>query len=81
MSSVTNVVWVQKQLLKAFPEAKIQVTDTRRDDNHLHAHIISENFQGLTLLQRHRAVYRALEGEVGYKVHALTLLTQAPSEV
>jgi stress-induced morphogen len=80
MSRVTNVAWVQEQLLKAFPEATIKVIDTRRDDNHLHAHVISEQFQGLTLIQRHRAVYRALEGEVGYKVHALTLLTQTPSE-
>jgi stress-induced morphogen len=80
MSRVTNVAWVQEQLLKAFPEATIKVIDTRCDDNHLHAHVISEQFQGLTLIQRHRAVYRALEGAVGYKVHALTLLTQTPSE-
>ena len=81
MSSITNVAWVKDRLEHAFPDAKIQVIDTRRDDNHLHAHIISRCFEGLTLLQRHRAVYRALEGEVGYKVHALTLLTQTPCEV
>ena len=80
MSRITNVAWVQERLESAFPNAIIQIIDTRCDDNHLHAHVVAEQFQGLSLLQRHRAVYGALEGEVGHKVHALTLLTQTPSE-
>ena len=41
---ITNVAWVHQQLCHAFPGARITVTDTRRDDQHLSVHIITEHF-------------------------------------
>ncbi|PPE03000.1 BolA/IbaG family iron-sulfur metabolism protein [Holospora curviuscula] len=79
-SSVTNVVWVHQQLIQAFPGALVTVTDTRKDDQHLSVHIITALFKDVSLIQRHRQVYSALQGETGYRVHALSLCTQTPEE-
>ena len=79
-SPATNVAWVQQQLSHAFPGARITVTDTRRDDQHLSVHIITEDFYEKSLIQRHRQVYAALQGQTGYRVHALSLCTQTPEE-
>lgn len=78
MSDITNVEWVSQKLSQAFSGARITVKDTRGDDQHLHAHIITEQFEGLSLLQRHRAVYHVLEGQTGYRIHALSLQTDTP---
>ena len=64
----------------SYNQCSITVTDTRRDDQHLSVHIITEHFQEKSLIQRHRQVYDALQGQTGYKVHALSLCTQTPEE-
>lgn len=47
---------------------------------HYNVVIVSEAFEGLGRLERHRLVYDALEGMVGAEIHALALRTPAPSE-
>lgn len=43
--------------------------------------LVAAAFEGLGRLERHRAVYAALEGMVGAEIHALAMKTVAPSEV
>ncbi len=63
------------------------------DDSHLHrghagatggGHyrvlIVSERFAGQGLIERHRAVYRALGDLMGSEVHALSIRALAPDE-
>ncbi len=42
--------------------------------------VVSEAFEALSRLERHRLVYAALNGMVGAEIHALALRTIAPSE-
>ncbi len=47
-------------------------------ESHFHVVIISEKFEGMNLLARHRAVMDVLSGEMESKVHALSLDAKAP---
>jgi BolA family transcriptional regulator, general stress-responsive regulator len=48
---------------------------------HFKVTVISSAFEGLGLIERHRAVYRALASEMKHAVHALALTTRTPDEV
>ncbi|ETZ06972.1 transcriptional regulator BolA [Holospora obtusa F1] len=76
----TNVDWLHDTLLKAFPGAYVKVEDFKGDDQHLHAHIVTELFQNIALLDRHKQVYKILEGHIGHRIHALSLNTQTQKE-
>lgn len=63
------------------------------DDGHLHVghagaggghftvHIVSEKFQGLSSIARHRLVYDALRHLMADGIHALAIHASAPSNV
>ena len=64
------------------------------DESHLHAghagaasggghyrvRIVSERFEGLRLVMRHRLVYDAVQGMMHTDIHALAITANAPSE-
>ncbi|MGR8950144.1 MAG: BolA family protein [Gammaproteobacteria bacterium] len=75
--------------------AALHPTEIRIDDqSHLHAghagaksgkghfdlHIVSEAFSGKTLIQRHRAVYAALDTLMETDIHALSIVAKAPDD-
>lgn len=65
------------------------------DDSHLHVghagaasggghysvKIVSERFEGLRLVMRHRLVYDAVQGMMHTDIHALAITAIAPSEL
>ena len=51
-----------------------------RGGGHFSAVIVSAEFEGLPLVQRHRLVYTAVGDLMGGKVHALSMKTLTPEE-
>lgn len=49
-------------------------------ETHFTIEIVSNKFQGLTSIKRHRLVYGILEEELEGSVHALSLVTKTPEE-
>lgn len=49
-------------------------------ETHFKVIIVSENFRGLSLVQRHRAVYEALKIEIASGVHALAIHAMTEEE-
>ena len=47
---------------------------------HFNLKIVSSAFEGLSLLDRHKLVYQALDGMIKNEIHALGLKTIATSE-
>jgi stress-induced morphogen len=64
-------------LLRAFPDAEVDVTDLTGTQDHYRARIVADAFTGKSRLQQHRLVYAALGDVVGAAVHALALDTAA----
>ena len=47
---------------------------------HLEAVIVSDSFMGLTLIKRHKAVYRAMDELMNHEIHALSMKTLTKKE-
>ena len=65
---------------RALPGAHVEVRDTTGGGDHFEALVVSENFEGKGLVERHQAVYGALGDAMRERVHALTLKTLTPSQ-
>ncbi len=68
---------LRELILKEFPGANVTITDLAGDNDHYHASIESEFFQGKTRLQQQQMVNNSLKGIVGEQLHALSLTTKA----
>ncbi len=49
-------------------------------ESHFRLLIVSNAFEGQSLVQRHQAVYRALAEEMNGRIHALAMQTFTPAE-
>lgn len=82
---------IRSRLLATFSPLECQLVD----ESHLHAghagaasgaghyrlHMVSERFEGLNRVTRHRLVYDCLNDMMHTDIHALTIIALAPSEV
>jgi len=69
---------IKAMIEKALPNAVVEVQGD--DGVHFEARIISEDFDGLSPIARHRLVYGALGDAMESAIHALSIKTIAPSE-
>ncbi len=72
-----NAMQIEERLLQAFPKAKIRLSDMTGGGDHWQATIEAEEFRGLTLVQQHQLVYKALGEWMRKEIHALALTTKA----
>lgn len=82
-TAATRVDRIRERLQRAFEPAELKVID----DSHLHAGhagaasgaghyrvaIVSAAFAGMTPIQRHRAVYAAVQDMMPGEIHALSI--------
>ena len=67
---------IESMIKDALPDAIIEIQDLRGDQNHYHATVESSLFDGLTKIQQHQLVYKALGNHMGTTLHALKLTTK-----
>ncbi len=60
------------------PDAEVRIEDLRGDGDHYAAYVTSASFRGITRVQQHQMVYKALQGRMGNELHALALQTSPP---
>ena len=61
------------------PNSQVEV-ETFNGNDHLQVTVISEEFNGLSLVKQHQLVYSALKDELASEaIHALALKTQTPN--
>ena len=61
------------------PNSQVEV-ETFNGNDHLQVTVISEVFNGLSLVKQHQLVYSALKEELASEaIHALALKTQSPN--
>ena len=64
-----------ERLTKHFPNSQIEVVDTTMEGNHFSITIISDLFNGLSLIKRHKLIYDEFEKEITTTIHALQIKT------
>ena len=53
---MVEAAWVEAEVLKAVPEATVEVIDLHGSGDHFHVRVISETFEGVRPLQRQKQV-------------------------
>jgi len=69
---------IEAMIREGIPGAHVEITDLAGDGDHYAARVVSESFRGKARPAQHRAVYAALEGNMGGALHALQLTTATP---
>lgn len=67
---------IARMIKEELPDAVINIEDVRGDGMHFSATVSSGTFEGLTRIQQHRRVHKALESVIGNALHALQLTTK-----
>ena len=64
---------------KAIPGAQVTVEDLNGGGDHLSVNVVSTTFTGLSRVQQHQMIYKALHKELSTEaIHALALKTSTP---
>ncbi|XP_030320833.1 bolA-like protein 1 [Calypte anna] len=78
---------IRSKLLRAFRPTHLQVRDDSPRhggppgaETHFWVLVVSEGFQGVPLLQRHRMVQGVLGEELGGPLHSLSIVTKTPQQ-
>jgi len=72
---------IQSLILKAIPDAQVNIRDMTGGGDHYEAVVVSSAFTGKTKVNRHRMVYGALQDAMVQRIHALALTTLTPEEL
>lgn len=73
-----NAQDIETLIQQGIPDAQVRIEDLRGDGDHYAAYIVSPAFAGLSRVQQHQMVYRALQGKMGGELHALAIQTAVP---
>jgi stress-induced morphogen len=71
---------LKKRIEQGLPGAYVDVRDYTGGGDHFEALVVSQDFEGKSLVERHQAVYNALGEAMRAEVHALTLKTLTPAQ-
>ena len=70
---------VVSSIKKCLPDAKVTIEDLNGGGDHLSVNVISSLFTGLSIIQQHQLIYKALQEELASEaIHALSLKTSTP---
>jgi stress-induced morphogen len=68
---------IRELLAGAFPDGAVEVVDRTGGDDHFHVTVESSAFQGLSLVEQHRLVNRALSAPLADgTIHELRITTK-----
>ncbi len=70
---------VVSSINKLLPDAEVLVEDLNGGGDHLQVNVVSSAFSGLSKVQQHQIIYKALQKELASEaIHALALKTSTP---
>ena len=66
---------IEEHIKKIIPNSTITVVDTNGSGDHFSVMVISDVFDGLSLINRHKLIYKALNKFLNNEIHALQIKT------
>jgi stress-induced morphogen len=70
---------LERRIRAAFPDVQlVRIEDLTGTKDHYQAIVVSPSFAGMTRVEQHQAIYRALGELMDGPVHALALQTYTP---
>jgi acid stress-induced BolA-like protein IbaG/YrbA len=80
MDHMPTTAELKQRIETALPGARADVVDLNGTGDHFQATVISDRFDGLGRIDRHRLVYDIFGAEIGGPIHALSLKTLTPAD-
>ena len=71
---------IKKRLTEKISESFIEVEDMTMNNNHFSILIISDIFNDLSLVDRHKIIYNIFKDELTNEIHALQIKTYTKNE-
>ncbi|MBF2002436.1 MAG: BolA family transcriptional regulator [Synechococcales cyanobacterium C42_A2020_086] len=72
---------VEAMIKAGLPDAQVQVQDLTGGGDHYQVVVVSSQFEGKGLVQRHQLVYRTLQQAMSSEaIHALSMKTYTPQD-
>ncbi len=68
---------IKDRILKALPDASIELIDLAGDNDHWAVTVIDPSFAQMPRVHQHQAVYKAIGDGMGTELHALKVTTKA----
>ncbi|MEA5536005.1 BolA family transcriptional regulator [Crocosphaera sp. XPORK-15E] len=76
---MVGLTQVEDMIKAQLPDAQVVVRDLTGGGDHLEAIVVSQSFEGKTMIKQHQLVYGALqEAMASEAIHALALKTYTP---
>lgn len=85
-----RVKMIRERLMAALAPCKIDIEDdsarhaghegAKSGGGHFNVYIVSDQFDGMSLIERHRAVYAAMGDAMQTEIHALSIEARTPAE-
>ncbi len=69
---------IKQYIESSLPCNQVQVEGD--DGHHFHAIIVSDEFRGISMIQQHQLVYKALGDKMKQEIHALSMKTYTPEQ-
>ena len=66
---------VQSLIQKGIKDSKVEVIDTTGTSDHFSVIVISDSFEGLSLIEQHQMVYKSVGNYMTNEIHALEIKT------
>ena len=90
MNNDKLILELKELLSKCFNTTRIEITDDSKNHighsgnsggAHLNLNIVSVDFEELSRIERHKLIYKCLDGFIPVKIHALKVMALSPSEL
>ena len=75
-----NINSIKEKIKKHIPDSRVKVKDKTGNGDHFSVLVISNEFEGITLVDRHKMIYESLSQYVTKEIHALQIKTYTEKE-
>ena len=75
-----NINSIKEKIKDYIPESKVEVKDTTGTGDHFSVIVISDKFENINLVNRHKMIYESLSQYVTKEIHALQIKTYTEQE-
>ena len=75
-----NINSIKEKIKDYIPESKVEVKDTTGTGDHFSVIVISDKFENINLVNRHKMIYESLSQYVTKEIHALQIKTYTEKE-
>ena len=75
-----NINSIKEKIKNFIPESRVEVKDTTGTGDHFSVIVISDKFENVNLVNRHKMIYESLSQYVTKEIHALQIKTYTEKE-